>query len=176
MFVHHGIQDWGLGAWIYSRSLKWGFFSIWSYSIQSPCYWLNPPLHPWHLSIRSLAVGFALRVNKGGNLINMEAHLKMGLFCFFTYICIQWILFIYEYVHSCICISTGMRFVVQLGKLYLCMPKKIWQQHEQSFFWLIGKQYFSVRGVIWIMYCKAFSSCVGYNTFCSIGSCIKKLT
>ena len=137
------------------------------------------PRSPWHLSIHSLAAGFALRVNKGGNLINMEAHLKMGLFCFFTYICIQWILFIYEYVHYCICISTGMWFVVQLGKLYLCMPKKIWQLNmniEQSFVWLIGKQYFSVRGVIWIMYCKAFSSCVGYNTFCSIGSCIEKLT
>ena len=49
--------------------------------IQSPCCWLNPPLHPWHLSIRSLAVGFALRVNKGGNLINMEANLARDSFC-----------------------------------------------------------------------------------------------
>ena len=72
-------EDWFF--WIYFRSLKWGFFSIWSYSIQSPCYWLNPPLHPWHLSIRSLAVGFALRVNKGGNLINMEANLARDSFC-----------------------------------------------------------------------------------------------
>ena len=72
-------EDWFF--WIYFRSLKWGFFSIWSYSIQSPCCWLNPPLHPWHLSIRSLAVGFALRVNKGGNLINMEANLARDSFC-----------------------------------------------------------------------------------------------
>ena len=49
--------------------------------IQSPCCWLNPPLHPWHLSIRSLAVGFALRVNKGGNLINMKANLARDSFC-----------------------------------------------------------------------------------------------
>ena len=50
--------------------------------IQSPCCWLNPPLHPWHLSIRSLAVGFALRVNKGGNLINMKANLARDSFFF----------------------------------------------------------------------------------------------
>ena len=81
MFVHNGIQDWGMGVWICFWSLKWGFFSIWSYSIQSPCCWWNPPLHPWHLSIRSLAVGFALRVNKGGNLINMEANLARDSFC-----------------------------------------------------------------------------------------------
>ena len=81
VFVHNAIQDWGLGVWICFWSLKWGFFSIWSYSIQSPCCWWNPPLHPWHLSIRSLAVGFALRVNKGGNFINMKANLARDSFC-----------------------------------------------------------------------------------------------
>ena len=29
------------------------------------------PHSPWHLSIHSLAAGFAFRVNKGGNLINI---------------------------------------------------------------------------------------------------------
>ena len=50
--------------------------------IQSFCCWLNPR-SLWHLSIHSLLAGFALRVNKGGNLINIWKPIWSFLLYFF---------------------------------------------------------------------------------------------